>query len=150
MPHTVPTTPIAQLLATPRVIAVVGLSPRPERPSHEVAAYMQRAGWTVVPINPAAVGQTILGERVWADLPSAAHARAAAQLPPIAVVNCFRASAEIAPIAHAAVQIRAQCLWMQLGVENAQAAEIAQNAGLFVVQNRCIKIDHRNLIGQIG
>lgn len=139
---------IAQLLATPRVVAVVGLSPKHDRPSHEVAAYMQRAGWTIVPVNPVAAGQTILGEHVWPDLASAAAARVQAGLTPIAVVNCFRASAEIAPIAQAAIAIQAQCLWMQLGIENADAAQMAEKAGLLVVQNRCIKIDHRDLVGQ--
>jgi predicted CoA-binding protein len=119
-----------------RTVAVVGLSPRPERDSHRVARYMQTQGWRVVPVNPVAAGQTILGEPVYPSLTEAArHAR-------IELVDCFRNSADIPPVVDEAIAIGAQAVWMQLGVEHAQAADRARNAGLRVVQNRCLMIDH--------
>jgi predicted CoA-binding protein len=118
-----------------RTVAVVGLSPRPHRDSYQVARYMQAQGWRIVPVNPNASGE-ILGERVYPSLREAAqHAR-------IELVNCFRNSADIPPIVEEAIAIGAQAVWMQLGVEHAAAADRARAAGLAVVQNRCLKIDH--------
>jgi len=119
-----------------RTVAVVGLSPKPHRDSYQVARYMQARGWRIVPVNPMATGQTILGEPVYPSLVEAArHAR-------IELVNCFRNSAEIPPIVEEAIAIGAPAVWMQLGVEHEGAAERARQAGLRVVQNRCLKIDH--------
>lgn len=118
-----------------RTMAVVGLSPKPHRDSFQVARYMQAQGWRIVPINPNASGE-ILGEKVYPSLSEAAkHER-------IELVNCFRNSADIPPIVDEAIAIGAQAVWMQLGVEHAAAAEKARAAGLVVVQNRCLKIDH--------
>lgn len=118
-----------------RTVAVVGLSPRPERDSYRVARYMQAQGWRIVPVNPMATGK-ILGETVYPSLSEASrHAR-------IELVNCFRNSADIPPIVDEALAIGAQALWMQLSVEHEGAAERARQAGLRVVQNRCLKIDH--------
>jgi predicted CoA-binding protein len=119
-----------------RTVAVVGLSPKPHRDSHMVARYMQAQGWRIVPVNPTAAGQGILGEPVYPSLTEAArHER-------IELVNCFRNSADIPPIVDEAISIGALAVWMQLGVEHEAAAERARQAGLRVVQNRCLKIDH--------
>lgn len=126
---------IAWILAHCRTVAVVGLSPKPHRDSYQVARYMQAQGWRIVPVNPMASGE-ILGEKVYPSLGEAArHAR-------IELVNCFRNSADIPPIVAEAVTIGAQAVWMQLGVEHGDAASRAREAGLRVVQNRCLKIDH--------
>ena len=117
-----------------RTVAVVGLSPKTHRDSFGVARYMQAHGWRIVPINPNA--SVILGEKVYPSLTEAArHER-------IELVNCFRNSADIPPIVDEAIAIGAKAIWMQLGVEHAAAAERARAAGLLVVQNRCLKIDH--------
>jgi len=118
-----------------RTVAVVGLSPKPHRDSYQVARYMQAHGWRIVPINPNASGE-ILGEKVYPSLTEAARHEH------IELVNCFRNSADIPPIVDEAIAIGAQAVWMQLGVEHAAAADKARAAGLAVVQNRCLKIDH--------
>ncbi|MDZ4075332.1 MAG: CoA-binding protein [Hylemonella sp.] len=119
-----------------RTVAVVGLSPKPHRDSYMVARYMQAHGWRIVPVNPMAAGQNILGEPVYPSLAEAArHER-------IELVNCFRNSADIPPIVDEAISIGALAVWMQLGVEHDEAAGRARGAGLRVVQNRCLKIDH--------
>lgn len=126
---------IRSILDHCRTVAVVGLSPKPHRDSFQVARYMQAQGWRIVPVNPNASGK-ILGEPVYPNLSEAAqHAR-------IELVNCFRNSADIPPIVDEAIAIGAQAVWMQLGVEHAAAAAKARAAGLAVVQNRCLKIDH--------
>lgn len=129
---------IRQILATCRTVAVVGLSPKPERASFEVAHYMQAQGWRIIPVNPvaAASGLTILGEPVYASL------QEAAQHASIDLVDVFRNSADVPPVAQEAIAIGARALWLQLGIENAQAATAAQAAGLWVVQNRCLKVEH--------
>jgi hypothetical protein len=127
---------IRAILQGGRTIAVVGLSPRPHRDSHRVARYMQQHGWRIVPVNPVAAGQTILGETVHPSLTQAArHAR-------IDLVNCFRNSADIPPVVEEAIAIGAPALWLQLGVQHEEAAARARAAGLRVVQNRCLMIDH--------
>lgn len=126
---------VATILDRCRTVAVVGLSPKPHRDSYIVARYMQAHGWRIVPVNPNAAGE-ILGETVYPSLTEAAqHAR-------IELVDCFRNSADIPPIVDEAIAIGAQAVWMQLGVEHAAAAAQARAAGLLVVQNRCLKIDH--------
>ncbi len=125
---------ITHILTTYRTVAVVGLSPKPHRDSYEVAAYMQAHGWRIVPINPNAT--EVLGERAYATLSEAAqHER-------IELVNCFRNSADIPPIVDEAIAIGAKAVWMQLDITHAAAAEKARAAGLRVVENRCLKIDH--------
>jgi predicted CoA-binding protein len=126
---------IRHILKRCRTVAVVGLSPRPERDSHDVAQYMQAQGWRIVPVNPMVTGQ-ILGEKVYPSLSEAArHER-------IELVNCFRNSADIPPIVDEAVAVGAAAVWMQLGVAHAEAAARARAAGLRVVQNRCLKTEH--------
>ncbi len=132
-----------EILNRYRNIAVVGLSPRPDRPSHEVARYMQQHGYRIIPVNPTIAGQKVLGETCYASLTEAAAALAKDNID-IEIVDCFRKSREIGPIADEAIAIAANCLWMQLGVTNQEAAAKAEHAGLIVIQDRCIKIDHRN------
>lgn len=133
----VQTEDIRAILRDCRTVAVVGLSPKPHRDSHMVARYMQAHGWRIVPVNPMASGE-ILGEQVYPSLTEAArHAR-------IELVDCFRNSADIPPIVDEAIAIGAQAVWLQLGVEHEAAAAKARAAGLRVVQNRCLKIDHAN------
>ena len=129
------------ILKTCRTIAVVGLSPKAHRDSYEVAEYMQSQGYRIVPINPVAAASNtpILGEKVYATLAEAAKVET------IDMVNCFRNSADIPPIATEAVQIKAQVLWMQLGIDNETAKAEAQAAGLAVVENRCLLIEHRRI-----
>ena len=134
-----------------RTIAVVGLSPQWHRPSFFAAKYMQSHGYRVVPVNPlvAAEGGRILGERCFASITEAVQA-VAAQGGRIDMVDCFRKSADIPPLAEEAIAAGARCLWLQLGVENEAAAERAEDAGLQVVQNRCVKIEHARLFGGLG
>jgi predicted CoA-binding protein len=133
---------IIQILQESQTIAVVGLSNNPERASHEVAEYLQQHGYRIVPVNPVYAGQRILGEPVYATLQEAADALAP-QGRRIDIVDCFRKAEDIVPIAKDAIAVRAGCLWMQLGIENQAAADLARAAGLEVVMNRCTKIEHR-------
>jgi predicted CoA-binding protein len=135
---------IPQILSDSKTIAVVGMSNKPDRASHEVAQYLQEHGYRIVPVNPSYAGQQILGETVFASLQDAADALAASGRH-IDIVDCFRKSEDIPPLARDAIAIRAGCLWMQLDIENLQAADLARAAGLDVVMNRCIKIEHRDL-----
>jgi len=132
---------ILNILKTCKTIAVVGLSPKVHRDSYEVAEYMQSQGYRIVPINPVAAASNtpILGEKVYATLVEAA------KVEKIDMVDCFRNSADIPPIASEAVQIEAQVLWMQLGIENETAKAEAITAGLAVVENRCLLVEHRRL-----
>jgi len=135
---------IAQILKDSKTIAVVGLSNKPERASFGVAEYLQQQGYRIIPVNPAYDGQEILGERVYADLQAAADALASSGTR-IDIVDCFRKSEDIPPLARDAIAIRAGCLWMQLEIENQAAADLARAAGLDVVMNHCLKIEHRSL-----
>ncbi len=132
---------ILHILKTCKTIAVVGLSPKVHRDSYEVAEYMQSQGYRIIPINPvaAAANAPILGEKVYATLIDAA------KVEKIDMVDCFRNSDDIPPIATEAVQIKAPVLWMQLGIENEVAKTEAEGAGLAVVENRCLLIEHRRL-----
>ena len=133
--------PLLHILQTCHTIAVVGLSPKVHRDSYEVSQYMQAHGYRIIPINPVAAGSNtpILGEKVYATLEEAA------QVEKIDMVNCFRNSADIPPIATEAIKIGAKVLWMQLGIAHEASATQAEAAGLAVVQNRCLLIEHRRL-----
>jgi predicted CoA-binding protein len=130
---------ILHILKTCKTIAVVGLSPKAHRDSYEVAEYMQSQGYRIIPINPVAAASNtpILGEKVYAGLLEAA------KVEKIDLVDCFRNSADIPPIASEAVHIKAQVLWLQLGIENESARAEAAAAGLAVVQNHCLLIEHK-------
>ncbi len=121
-----------------RTIAVVGLSPKPHRASFDVSRYMQAAGYRIIPVNPNAA--EVLGEKAYATLQEAARHEK------IDLVNCFRNSEDIAPIVDDAIAIGAKAVWMQLGIAHHEAAAKAEAAGLLVVQDHCIKIDHRVLM----
>lgn len=128
---------IARIARETRAIAVVGLSPKPERPSHGVARFLQSQGYRVVPVNPGHAGQTILGETVYAtlsDIPAEAG---------IDMVDIFRQSDAVPAIVDEAMAALPglRTIWMQLGVSHPAAAAKAQAAGLTVVQNRCPAID---------
>ena len=135
---------IPQILKDSKTIAIVGLSNKPDRASYGVADYLKNAGYQVIPVNPSYAGQTILDEPVYASLQEAADALASSGQR-IDIVDCFRKSEDIAPIARDAIAVRAGCLWMQLDIENQAAADLARAAGLDVVMNHCIKIEHRSL-----
>jgi predicted CoA-binding protein len=128
---------IRQSLADCKTIAVVGLSPKPHRDSFRVSKYMQDHGFRIVPINPNA--PEVLGERAYTSLTEAA------QHVHIDMVNCFRNSEDIPPIAAEAIGIGAKSLWLQIGVAHEEAAAHAAAAGLVVVQNRCLMVEHRHL-----
>ncbi len=133
---------ITELLKNCRTIAVVGLSSNPARPSFGVAQYMQAHGYRIIPVNP---NETeILGEKCYPSLSAAAGEEM------FDMVNCFRNSADIPPIVDDAIALIAQAgikaVWMQQGVNHPQAAAKAEAAGLAVVQDRCLKIEHRNLL----
>ena len=135
---------IEQILRAARTVAVVGLSNKPERASLEVATYLQRQGYRIIPVNPAYAGQKILGETVYATLQEAADVLAASGTR-IDVVDVFRQPDQVPPIAKDAIDVRASCLWMQLGIENQVAADLARAAGIDVVMNHCMLIEHRKL-----
>ena len=125
---------IRHILRSYRSVAVVGLSPKPHRASHEVASYMQKHGWRIIPINPNAT--EILGEKAYPSLLEAARFER------IELVDVFRNSADVPPVAADAIAIGAKALWLQLGIANAQASSAAQAAGLYTVQNKCLKVEH--------
>jgi predicted CoA-binding protein len=136
---------IPQILKDARTVAIVGLSPKSERSSIGVATYLQAQGYRIVPVNPTYAGQQILGETVYPNLRDAAAALAADGIR-IDVVDCFRKSGEIPLIARDAIAVRAGCLWMQLGIDNQAAADMASAAGLDVVMNHCMKIEHHRMV----
>ena len=138
---------LRRILATCKTIAVVGLSPQWHRPSFFAAKYMQGHGYRIVPINPGA--SEILGQRSYASLTAAAQALAAQGLR-IDMVDCFRKTDDIPPLAAEAIAIGARCLWQQIGVVNEAAAQTARDAGLDTVLDRCVKIEHARLFGGLG
>ncbi|MES3003397.1 MAG: CoA-binding protein [Pseudomonadota bacterium] len=138
---------LRRILGTCKTIAVVGLSPQWHRPSFFAAKYMQGHGYRIVPVNPTAT--EILGERCYPSVTEAARALAAAGSR-IDMVDCFRKSEDIPPIAQEAIDIGAKCLWMQIGVIHDASAEKARAAGLDVVMDRCVKIEHARLFGGLN
>jgi predicted CoA-binding protein len=132
---------LRKILRETRTIAMVGLSANWNRPSYFAAKYLLDRGYKVMPVNPAAVGQEILGQKVYgalADLPVKAD-----------MVDIFRNSEAAGPITDDAIKHGAKVVWMQLGVVNEAAAKRAEDAGLNVVMNRCPKIEHSRLSGTI-
>ena len=131
---------LREILSSARSIAVVGLSANWHRPSFFAAKYMQDHGYRIFPVNPNYA--EVLGRKC---VPSLAEIDQ-----PIDIVDCFRKSEEMEPLAREAVQIGARVLWMQLGVVNDAAARIAVDGGLAVVMNRCVKIEHARLMGGLN
>lgn len=126
-----------ELLDKSRTIAVVGLSGKPERDSFKVAQYMQKQGYKIIPINPKV--ERVLGEKAYPDLPSVPE--------PVDIVNIFRRSEHILPVVNEALKISPLAIWMQLGIVNEEAAEIAEKAGILVIMDKCIMVEHRRLKG---
>ena len=124
---------ITAILSRYKTIAVVGLSSNPMRPSHEVSEYMQRAGYRIIPVNP---NETeVLGEKSYARLEDVPET--------VDVVNVFRRAEEVPPVVDSAIRVGARVVWMQLGIKNEEAAEKARAAGLAVVEDACILVEHR-------
>lgn len=128
---------IKDILTTSKTVAVVGASPKPERDSHRITAFLIDAGYTVFPVNPALAGSSLLGRPAYASLRDIPE--------PVDLVDIFRRSEEVGPIVDDAVQIGAKSVWMQLGVVNPDAAARAEAAGLKVVMDRCVKIEYQRL-----
>jgi predicted CoA-binding protein len=131
---------LKRILKSSRVIAVVGLSANWWRPSFFVAKYLQDHGYRVIPVNPAY--QEVLGEKCYASLRDVPEK--------IDMVDCFRKAEEIPALADDAITVGAKCLWMQLGVVNEAAAARAREAGLDVIMDRCVKIEHGRLFGGLN
>jgi predicted CoA-binding protein len=131
---------LRRILKESHTIAVVGLSADWFRPSYFAAKYMQEHGYKVIPVNPKYA--EILGERCYPDLKSIPEK--------VDIVDVFRKSEDCVPIAHEAVAIGAKALWLQIGVINEEARQIAETAGLEVVMNRCVKIEYARLFGGLG
>ncbi len=123
---------IAEILKKYRVVAVVGLSEDPSRPSHQVAHYLQQHGYRIVPINPACI--EILGEKCYPSLKDVPF--------PVEVVDIFRKAEAIPAIVAEALEVGAKVVWMQLGLVEIESAQNAKKAGLQVVMDRCMKIEH--------
>ena len=137
---------LRRILQNCHTLAVVGLSPKSDRPSHAVARYLQARGYRIVPVNPAVAGSGILGEHVHASLREAAAA-VRAEGGRIDLVDVFRKSEDVPPIVDEAIAIGARVLWLQLGVVNDDALARARAAGLAAVQDRCLEIEYARLIG---
>ena len=125
------------ILEQVKVLAVVGLSRRESRPGYYVPAYMHAAGYRIIPVNPYL--EEALGEKAYPDLVSIPE--------PVDMVVIFRRSEDVPPVVDEAIEIGAKVVWMQLGIINEEAAAKASAAGLQVVMNSCIKIDHQRLFG---
>ena len=123
---------IRQLLIDSKTIAVVGLSPKPERDSHMVAKYLKEHGYKIIPVRPAQ--KEILGEKVYSSLDDIDE--------PVDIIDVFRNSAQIMPHALEALRIKPKLFWMQQDIENQEAAELLNREGIDVVMDKCIKVEH--------
>jgi predicted CoA-binding protein len=132
--------PILEILKAYKTMAVVGLSSNPSRASYGVTEYMQSAGYRIIPVNP---NETmVLGEKSYArleDVPEKTE-----------IVDVFRRAEDVPPVVESAIKIGAKVLWMQLGIENAEAGELARAAGLIVVEDACILVEHRRRVGLLA
>ena len=139
---------LRQILKSAKTIAVVGLSAQWNRPSYFAAKYMQEHGYRIIPVNPRYAGQgqfpaeDILGQKCYASLLDIPEA--------VDMVDVFRKTEDILPIAQEAFQIGAVCLWQQLGVENSEASELFLKQGRLSVTNRCVKIEHARIFGGLN
>ena len=131
---------LRRILRTSRTIAVVGLSAEWHRPSFFAAKYMQEHGYRIIPVNPRYT--EILGERCHASLNDIDE--------PVDIVDVFRRTEDVPEVADQAIAIGAKCLWQQIGVKNVEAAARAAAAGLDVVMDRCVKIEHARLFGGLN
>ncbi len=126
-----------EILTTSRTVAVVGLSPDPEKASNRVARYLKKEGYTIIPVNPTV--KEVLGQKSYPDLTSVPQ--------PVDVVDIFRRSEDVPPIVEQAIALRAKTVWMQEGIINEEAATKARKAGLKVIMNQCMMKQHRKLTG---
>ncbi len=133
---------LREILSRCKTIAVVGISEKPDRPSHYVAAYMQANGYRIVPVNPRY--QSLLGETCYPTLEAIPFA--------VDLVDVFRPSEDVLPVAKSAVAIKAAYLWQQKGIMNQEAHQLAQASGMQSVMDRCLKVEHARLMtrGQGG
>ena len=137
---------IREILTGVKTIAVVGWSPKPDRPSHRVAAFLHQRGYRVIPVNPGLAGQTLNGETVYASLKDIPQD----QVGRIDMVDIFRNSDAAGAVAQEAAELGVPVIWMQLGVRNDEAAARAEAMGATVIMNRCPKIEYGRLSGEIG
>ena len=126
------------ILREGKTIAVVGLSPRPERDSHLVAKYLKEQGYRIIPVNP--MVDEVLGEKSYPDLKAIPER--------VDVVDVFRKAEDVLPIVDQAIDIGASAVWMQLGIVNEAAAARAREAGLGVVMDLCMLIEHKRMVGE--
>lgn len=125
--------PVGEILKKYHVVAVVGLSSDPARPSHGVTEYIQGAGYRIIPVNP---NETeVLGEKSYARLEDVPEK--------IEIVDIFRKTEDVPPVVEGAIRVGAKVVWMQLGIENEEAGKKAQEAGLIVVMDACLLVEHR-------
>ncbi|MCH8814491.1 MAG: CoA-binding protein [Chloroflexi bacterium] len=128
-------TPEAKILKDYRTIAVVGLSSEPQRPAYSIASYMKKQGYRIIPVNP---GESdVLGEKAYPDLSSVPE--------PIEIVNIFRRPEYVPDVVVEAITVGAKAIWMQEGIAHEEAAKSAEEAGLSVVMDTCIRTEHRRL-----
>jgi predicted CoA-binding protein len=132
-----PSAQVREILRTSRRIAVVGLSPKSERPSYGVASYLQRVGYTIIPVRP--TGTVILGEPVQPNL------RAAAAAGPIDIVNVFRRSEFVPGLLDDLIAVRPRLVWLQVGIRHEPTARRLESEGIAVVMDRCLAVDHQFL-----
>lgn len=130
---------LRRILQNCKTVAVVGLSAEWHRPSYFAAKYMQAHGYRIVPVNPRYAGQEVLGETCYASVLEIPHA--------IDMVDVFRKTSDVLPVAQQAIAKGARCLWQQLEVKCAEADALVRHAGLDSVMNRCVKIEHARLFG---
>ena len=128
-----------EILNSSRVVAVVGLSPNPDRPSYGVASYLKEQGYRIIPVNPQV--REILGEGCYPELASIPE--------PVDVVDIFRRSEDVPAIVEEAIRIEVKAVWMQEGVVNEEAAARARKAGLIVVMDKCMLKEHQKLKGRV-
>jgi predicted CoA-binding protein len=125
--------PLAEILRSAKTIAVVGLSANPARPSHEVAEYLQRVGYRIIPVNPRET--EVLGEKAYARLEDVPEK--------VDIVDIFRRAEEVGPVVESAIGIGAKVVWMQLGIEEGAAAERARGKGLVVIEDACLLVEDK-------
>jgi uncharacterized protein len=132
--------PILDLLRLTKTVAVVGLSSNPARPSHEVSSYLQSVGYQIIPVNPNE--REVLGAKSYPRLEDIPE--------PIDIVDIFRRSEEVPRVIDSAIAIHAKAVWLQLGVVNSPACEIARSAGLFAVEDACLLVEHKRRRSQVA